>query len=159
MTHYFRLLASAATAVTLALALISASGCGQSGLPRGAVKGHITIGGQPLGKGRILFLPIAPSKGPAVSATIVNGEYQLERREGPIAGANRVEVEADLNLGFAIDDEAAFARRGGRPLPPNPVPAEFNRNSKLVIEIKPREQNSLDISVPAAAHVAAGARF
>jgi hypothetical protein len=60
-----------------------------------------------------------------------------------------------MDLGFALDDEAAFARRGGRPLPPNPIPPAFNRNSKLVIEIKPTDENVLDVTVPAAAQAAA----
>ena len=134
----------------LALAMMCASGCGQSGLPRGAVKGRVTIGGQPLASGRVLFLP---SQGPTVSAVIVNGEYQLPRHEGPAAGANRVEVEADMNLGFAIDDEAAFTKRGGRPLPPNLVPAAFNRDSKLTIDIRCGEDHSLDISIPASTRI------
>ena len=135
--------------------MICSTGCGHSGLPRGSVKGRVTVGGQPMASGRILFLP---AEGPAVSAVVANGEYQLPRSEGPIAGANRVEVEADKNLGFAIDDEAAFAERGGRPLPPNAVPPDFNRNSKLSIEIKSGEDHSLDITIPGAAQTAAAQR-
>ena len=79
----------------------------------------------------------------------------MPSHEGPVAGTNRVEVEADMNLGFAIDDEAAFAERGGRPLPPNPVPAAFNRDSKLTIDIRSGEDHSLDITIPAATQTAA----
>jgi hypothetical protein len=143
-------------AVVLALGIGLSGGCGTGdGLTRGPVKGRVTVGGQPLAKGRILFLPVAPSTGPTVSAAIVNGNYELPSREGPIVGPNRVEVEAELDLGFAIDDEAAFAKRGGRPLPPSPIPPSFNRNSTLVIEIKPHGENVLDVSVPAAAQAAA----
>jgi hypothetical protein len=134
-------------------------GCGGSdGLSRGAVQGRVTLGGAPLAKGRILFLPQAPASGPTVSAAVENGVYELPRREGPVAGKNRVEVEATVDLGFAIDDEAAFAQRGGRPLPPNPIPPQFNRNSTLVIEIKAGEPNSLDVAVPAAGQTASAAR-
>jgi hypothetical protein len=115
----------------------------------------VTVGGQPLAKGRILFLPVAPNQGPVVSAPVVSGDYELPPREGPVAGPNRVEVEAEIDLGFALDDEAAFAQRGGRPLPPNPIPPAFNRNSTLVIEIKPDDENVLDVSVPAVAQAAA----
>ena len=153
-----RRIASGPAAAALAVAVLLNSGCGTSdGLTRGPVKGRVTVGGQPLAKGRILFLPVAPNQGPIASTKIVDGEYSLSHREGPVAGINRVEVEveAELDLGFAIDDEAAFARRGGRPLPPNPIPPAFNRNSTLVIEINPDDENVLDVSVPAAAQAAA----
>lgn len=155
MLHLLRLLVCAGAISVLALSIVCSSGCSDTGAPRGAVQGRVTIGGQPLAKGRILFLPIAPNEGPTVSGAVANGEYALARHEGPLAGPNRVELEADLNLGFPIDDEAAFAQRGGRPLPPNPIPPEFNRNSKLAIEIKTGEDNVLDIAVPSSTHVTA----
>ena len=155
MPHLLRFLVCASGLSALALAMVCSSGCGQSGLPRGAVRGRVTIGGRPLAHGRVLFLP---ASGPTVSAVIVNGEYQLPRHEGPVAGANRVEVEADLNLGFAVDDEAAFAKRGGRPLPPNLVPPAFNRDSKLTIDVRSGEDHSLDITIPAATQTAAAVR-
>jgi hypothetical protein len=152
MFHLLRLLVCAGALAALALPLACSTGCSQGGLPRGGVKGRVTIGGQPMASGRVLFLP---TEGPTVSAVVTNGEYHLPNREGPVAGANRVEIEADVNLGFAIDDEAAFAQRGGRPLPPNPVPPEFNRNSTLSVEIRAGEEHSLDIAIPAAVQTAA----
>ena len=155
MTRLLRI-DSGPAAAALAVAVLLISGCGTSdGLTRCPVRGRVTVGGQPLAKGRILFLPVAPNQGPIASTKIVDGEYSLSHREGPVAGTNRVEVEAELDLGFAIDDEAAFARRGGRPLPPNPIPPAFNRDSTLVIEINPDDENVLDVSVPAATQAAA----
>ena len=144
-----------AALLALAAAALASTGCGAGGLSRGAVAGSVTIGGQPLAKGRILFLPLAPTSGPTVSAAIVDGQYRLSRREGPIAGRNRVEIEAALDLGFAIDDEAAFARRGGRPLPPNSVPPQFHRSSKLVCQVRAGEDNQFDVVIPAAGQMAA----
>jgi hypothetical protein len=158
MTYFLRIALSLVALSALALALVCSTGCGGDGLPRAPIAGQVTIGGQPLASGRILFMPLAPNEGPTVSAPIVAGEYALSRTQGPIAGQNRVEVEANLDLGFAIDDEAAFARRGGRPLPPNPVPAEFNRNSKLTVEVKPGEENTYNVTIPAAAQTASAYR-
>ena len=124
-------------------------GCGDSGPARGAIQGKITVGGQPLAKGRILFTPIAPNQGPAASARIESGQYKLAATDGPVAGPNRVEVEADLNLGFAIDDEAAFAKRGGRPLPPNPIPPAFNSQSTLTADVQAGNENTYDVTIPA----------
>jgi hypothetical protein len=159
MLHLARLLICFAALSALAVAMVCTSGCGGDGLSRGAVSGRVTIGGQPLSGGRVLFLPVAPNQGPTVSAAIVDGEYRLSAHQGPVAGRNRVEVEADRDVGFAIDDEAAFARRGGRPLPPNPIPPEFNRNSKLVCEIKTGEENQFDVSVPAAVQITARPQY
>jgi hypothetical protein len=155
MLHLLRLVVCVGALSALCLAIVCSSGCGQSGPPRGAIKGRVTIGGQPLANGRILFLP---AQGPVVSAVIVNGDYQLSQSEGPIAGVNRVEVDAAMDLGFTIDDEAAFAQRGGRPLPPSPVPPEFNRNSKLSIDIRTGTGNALDVTIPGTMQTAAASR-
>ena len=79
----------------------------------------------------------------------------MDKADGPVVGQNRVEVEGDLNLGFAIDDEAAFAKRGGRPLPPNPIPAAFNSQSTLTADVKSGETNTFDVAIPAASQSAA----
>lgn len=135
-------------------AICGLAGCGPAGPPRSAVEGTVTIGGQPLAAGRIIFTPAAPNKGPAATARIVAGKYQTARGEGPVVGKNRVEVEADLNLGFALDDEEAFARRGAGPLPPSPIPPEFNSTAQLSVEIKPGETNKYDVPIPAAVQTA-----
>ncbi|MDX1947834.1 MAG: hypothetical protein SFU86_20720 [Pirellulaceae bacterium] len=126
------------------------AGCGSSGAPRGPITGQVTVGGQPLKSGRILFLPLAPNQGPTASAMIVDGQYNLSDLDGPVAGPNRVELEGDpaAILGFALDDEEAFAKRGGRPLPPDPIPPAFNRQSSLVAEVQADEPNTFDIAVP-----------
>ena len=150
---------SSLTALVVAAACVAASGCGSSGPTRAPIRGKITVGGQPLAAGRILFTPVAPNQGPATSAVITAGEYEIPEEEGPVVGANRVEVEAELNLGFAIDDEAAFAKRGGRPLPPNAIPPQFNRESQLVVEVKAGEENAYDVTIPQSRHTAARAKY
>jgi hypothetical protein len=122
---------------------------------RAPIQGKVTFEGQPLVAGRILFTPVAPNAGPATSAVVSGGEYTIPVNEGPVVGRNRVEIEARLNLGFAIDDEAAFARRGGKPLPPNPIPPQFNRESQLVAEVKPDGENTFNVDVPKSRHTVA----
>lgn len=136
----------AAALLVLATALLA--GCGSSGPPRAAIHGQVTAGGQPLAAGRILFKPVAPNKGPTTSARIVQGAYQLTAKEGPVVGANLVQIESDLNLGFELDDEAAYAARGGAPLPPQPIPPEFNTRSTQTIEVQADEDNAYDVTIP-----------
>jgi hypothetical protein len=144
--HQVPRLSAACLCLSLGLALC---GCGD-GLSRSTISGKVTVGGAPLKAGRILFIPVPPLQGPTASAAVIDGSYAIPVREGPVAGTHRVEVEAELPLGFPIDDEAAFARRGGGPLPPNPIPLEFNRQSQLTTTIKPGK-NTFDVTVPAAA--------
>jgi hypothetical protein len=146
------------TCIALACAALL-TGCGGSDVARAPIEGRVTIAGQPLASGRILFVPLSPNAGPAASARVVDGEYCLSTGEGPAVGQNRVEVEADADIGFAIDDEAAFAQRRGRPLPPDPIPPEFNTRSQLVVEVQAGRQNTFDVTVPQARHTVARASY
>jgi hypothetical protein len=137
------------------LVLVALAGCGETTPQRAPVAGKVTVGGQPLAKGRILFIPLSPNQGPTTSAAIVAGEYKIPKAEGAVVGQNRVEVEADWNLGFAIDDEAAYAKRCGQPLPPNSIPPQYNRESKLVAEVKAGQDNAFDVTVSGGRHSAA----
>ena len=131
------------------LGMCVAAGCGASGPARSAVEGTVTVGGQPLPAGRVIFTPVGRNVGPAVTVRVNAGRYQTDKATGPVVGKNRVDVEADLDLGFALDDEEAFARRGAAPIPPSPIPPEFNVTAQLNVEIKPGEVNTYDIPVPA----------
>ena len=125
------------------------SGCGQSGPQRSAIQGQVTLAGTPLASGRILFTPIAPTTGPVATAIILNGAYQLPREQGPVIGKQRVTLEAIPNLGFAMDDEqayAAFARSGARPAP-NPISPQFQQQP-LEVEIVANQPNRFDVAVP-----------
>jgi len=134
--------------VTIGFAILSVlgvTGC-DNGPPRGAIRGSVTVAGQPLAGGRILFIPQLPLEAVTVTSVVKEGTYELKVHEGPIVGAYRVEVEADPPLGFALDDEEAFAARG-QVMPPNPIPPPFNRQSTLTTEIKPGD-NTYDVVVP-----------
>ena len=130
------------------LILAAIAGCGADVPPRGAITGRVTVANQPLKEGRILFLPQAPNRGPTISAPIRDGVYTLDEADGPVLGLNRVEIEAAPNLGFPIDDEAAFAKRGGAPLPANAIPPAFGSQSTQTVDVQPGE-NEYNVSVPA----------
>lgn len=132
------------------LAILLATGCSESGPQRAPIKGKITIGGQPLAAGQILFVPVAPTTGPTASAAIKNGEFVLQTAQGPVVGTQRVELEAELPLGFPLDDDVAFAQRQGKPLPPNPIPQQYNRYSTLTTVVKADTENDFTFDVPVA---------
>jgi hypothetical protein len=123
-------------------------GCGApEGPERIALSGTVKFDGNHLPAGVIRFLPAGGTQGPATSATIQNGRYEFTKKDGPILGAHRIEIEATEYLGFAMDDEAAFAaniQQNRRALPKNPVPDIYNRQSTLNADVAvegPREFN------------------
>lgn len=128
-------------------------GCGDSNGPqRVAVRGAILFQNEMLKAGRITFTPIDGSKGPTAVATVTDGFYDFNAVNGPVAGKNKVQIESIIDPGFAMDDEVAYAKasqeKGGVPvLPQQPIPPEFNRQSKLVVEVSPDGEKKLDFSL------------
>ena len=135
----------------LVLLAVAATGCsGRQAPDLQAVSGLVTINQQPLNAGRIVFRPLQGTEGRASSAGIQQGEFRILRDDGLVPGKYRVEIEAVQDLGFAIDDDVAFAQRGGKPLPPNPVPAKFNRKSELTATVAANQDNSLQFDLDVA---------
>ncbi|MBX3442430.1 MAG: hypothetical protein KF774_08480 [Planctomyces sp.] len=114
-------------AIVAALAL---SACGEAGPLRLPVQGEVTLDGEPLEAGRIRFVPAA-SRGVEGYAAIIAGEYRLSDDAGLPPGDYRVEVEGQVELGFALDDDIAFANRPKKPLPPPSVPERYRRDTPL----------------------------
>jgi hypothetical protein len=115
------------------------AGCGKSDLERHAAQGAVLFDGQPMKSGMIRFIPTGDAKGPAAVAVITNGFYEVSRKHGPVAGLHRIEIEGQLETRFEIDDERAFAKAvaetKGKPLPPQPVPPQYNLRSTLTAEV------------------------
>lgn len=133
------------------LLLALAVGCSR-GPDLQPVSGLVTVNQQPLSAGVIRFRPLQGTRGRASSAGVRGGEFAIPRGDGLVPGEYRVEIEAAVDLGFEIDDDIAFAKRGGKPLPPNPVPPKFNRQSTLTAAVAAGDDNilefDLDVSQP-----------
>src|SRR5215213_5994888 len=92
------------------LVLLALMGCSSGdGFARVPVKGQVKIDGQPLVEGVIRFIPDKALAAQTVQAVVKNGEYQLDRTTGPVAGKHRVEIEATGYLPFVPDDDLAHA--------------------------------------------------
>lgn len=138
-----RVACSLALTVTLSLA-----GCMGSDRPLSAsVAGSVTMDGQPIQKGLIVFLPTGTATGPSVTAEIVNGIYELPPDKGPMIGTNRVEITAHRPTGKKIP--------AGPPGPPDAmideieaiVPAKYNVQSTLSVEINPYKNDGLNFDL------------
>jgi len=140
--------------VTVVLIAV-ASGCGgEAGPKRYAVQGTVRLDGKPLRAGTIRFIPRAPTKGPATVAPIADGAYSIPSHGGAVAGSHRVEIESRVDLPFEIDDERAYAQMYAQSktlrrqkLPQQPVPAEYNHQSRLTATVTGDSDNTFDFDL------------
>lgn len=145
---------AAITSVTLvnelrliSLLVVLLAGCGDAGPARVKVEGLVQVDGQPMPLGRISFVPIEGSVGPEAAGEVANGKYHLTRHDGPIVGRLRVEIYAADEVDYALDDPKAARRAGGQLLPPNAVPARYNRASELTVQTSQRNENRFDFEL------------
>ena len=95
------------------------SGCGDSGIPRQAVYGRIV--GAEGRSGLISFVPRENTQGPAARASLIDGEYEFSRADGPLPGDYTViiqlEVSQDLMSGVAVFKGIAIPENSGAKIP------------------------------------------
>lgn len=142
-----RCLAGPAPAWCLVVLLV---GCGGSN--RGAVKGKVTIGGQPLQNGQISFVPLDPKIGPTAGAVIATGEYQIDADRGPLAGEYQVQIHAMRKTGKKIwdgmgDENAPPSKKNYVEEVEELIPPKYNTASQLRAKIKPGQVNAYDFDV------------
>lgn len=115
------------------LVLVALFGCGSSdGLNRQAISGTVTLDGEPLTSGAILFEPASNESGTAVGATIRQGSFAVSRVEGPVPGSYRVRV-------YASARKQAPPAKGQTDRTPRPMverlPPHYNARSELRAEV------------------------
>jgi len=130
--------------VWLLVPILVLSGCGTSydGPQRAAVKGTVTVDGEPLEYGAISFLPTAGTKGPTAGARITEGRYQLKESDGPVVGKNRVEVTGSRSTGKTTRISTGQEIPEMVPV----VPTKYNTNSELVRDVE-QGKNELDFEL------------
>lgn len=142
------------------LALAAFSGCGSGGM--GKVKGKVTVGGQPITNGTIMFYP---STGPgAVGEIGQDGVYTLRTHkpgDGAVIGTHKVAIHATsigagtLEAPKSLDDElkGSSANSSAKNLVPGKitwlVPEKYStpNDSPLTAEVK-AGQNTIDFDIP-----------
>ncbi|MBN2294267.1 MAG: hypothetical protein JXM70_17700 [Pirellulales bacterium] len=123
------------------LALLFGAGCGKHGDNRGAVSGQITLDGQPLQQGSILFVPVKGTKGVVTGGEIKDGQYHLSGNDGPAVGQNRVEIRAVRKTGRMVPKPMAPAGEMVEETG-EAIPARFNSQSTIEAEIKPGDNTA-----------------
>jgi hypothetical protein len=138
-------LAPSTRAICLVLLLL-VFGCGKRPLERGEIGGQVTLDGQLLKEGSILFTPMAGTKGTVAGGRIENGRYRLSAANGPAIGWNSVAITASRKTGATLPQ--ALGSQNGKPVDAvvEAVAPRFNSETILKVEVKPGE-NSADFAV------------
>jgi hypothetical protein len=115
------------------LFLAATVGCDSGdGLNRQAVSGMVTLDGQPLLGGSILFEPTTNDSGTAVGATIRDGAFAISRSQGPVPGRYRVRIYA--SSATQAPPAVGQTERTPRPMVER-LPARYNTQSELSADI------------------------
>jgi hypothetical protein len=120
-------------------------GCGGSdGPPRYEVSGHVTLGGKPLPKGTIQFVPQGPPEIPG-GATIENGDYTIAADRGLPEGEYLVRISSASETAAPVE-EAPGDSSGV--VAKELVPPEFNVNSDKKVQVGPDKPNEFNFDIP-----------
>jgi hypothetical protein len=115
------------------------AGCGaDDGLGRRAISGTVTVDGQPLGGGAILFEPATAGSGMQVGGIIRRGVFAIARDQGPAPGHYRVRIYA--SSGTQAPPAKGRSERTPRPMVER-LPPVYNTRSELRAEVTARGAN------------------
>jgi hypothetical protein len=129
----------------LIAAVVSCCGCGDRGLVD--VRGNITLDGEPLAGGVVMFEP-SDGKGATAGGEIREGTYELIGDTAVPPGEKTVRITGVFKSGRQIEV--------GPPAPPGtmtdeveqiPIPAAYNQNSTLRCEVVAGAVNEHDFEL------------
>lgn len=120
---------------------------GRAGDPRrAAVQGFVTFDGAPLETGVVVMLPAGDTKGPTAGSAVSNGSFSIAAASGPVTGRYRIEIKALRKTGRQVKTVVSVGGRQVREASEQFIPAKYNKDSELEIEIKPgRNKISLEL--------------
>ena len=113
------------------------AGCGgkSTGPERAAIHGHVTLDGQDISVGSIIFTPAAGSKGQPAGGAIQDGKYAIKAEQGPTLGPQSVEIHSERKTGKKI--QAAMRDKGElMDETVEAIPAQYNQRTTLTYEVK-----------------------
>ena len=111
---------------------------------RVAVRGTVTLNGQPLAEGSIALRPVPGTRGPTAGASIKDGKYSITSQRGPFAGEFRVEILATRKTGRKVLDNLTGLRVDEYE---QYLPQRYNSKSVLTVEVIAGAQNQFDFEL------------
>jgi hypothetical protein len=123
------------------------AGCSDPYGGRKEVSGTVTLQGQPVKDGSIIFYPL-DSKETQGGAQIVQGEYMMTRQNGLKPGKYLVRLTAGDGKTRAEGEQIAGPGGSTNIVSMDLIPEDWNIKSKHEVEIKPDGTNRFDFDVP-----------
>ncbi|HTN77354.1 MAG TPA: hypothetical protein VL096_18975 [Pirellulaceae bacterium] len=110
-----------------------------------AIRGKVTLDGQPLEQGAILFLPSPGNSGVATGGPIKGGIYELSGSSGVSVGKYSVQITSMRKSGEKV--QAPFGPQGTMvEHEVSAIAPRFNTQSTLTFDVKPGD-NTADFAV------------
>jgi hypothetical protein len=114
-------------------------------LPRRPIAGTVTFDGKPLKAGTIQFYPSSVKEGIAAGGFVVDGQFRVAQKEGPVPGKYSVMI-------FARDENAAPPPPEGdmpgviqaRKSTAGLIPVRYNLETELTAEVKADGPNTYE---------------
>ena len=129
--------------------LLSAGCGGQKGIPTKVIHGSVTVGDQTPETGRLRFVPIEGTPGPASTGRIVDGQYRIEARGGVPVGKHRVEVHALKKTGRKVLGPGMEGGMTEVDETVNLAPEQYaGVKSPLKVEVPADSDGRIDIKIP-----------
>ena len=115
---------------------IASVGCGGGDIDKTVVSGKVSYQNQPVKNGEILFYPVESTPGPVSGATIADGEFVADAKDGVPVGKHRVEIRAyDLQTKRPTRNVVpSGARREYQPRKQY-LPDKYNRKSTVFLTV------------------------
>ena len=131
------------------LVILAIAGCGGGGEGRVSLSGKVTVNGRPLEaqSASISLVPLEGTEGPSAGTEIVDGAYSISADEGPFPGKHSVRIVAMRKTGEKFRDE--FAKTPDKMIDAVAqfLPAQYNRQSTLTVELKPGANPDVDFKL------------
>lgn len=130
------------------------AGCSDPYEGRMAISGTITLEGQPLADGAIIFEP-AGGQGTTSGASITNGKYTIERKDGLKPGKYTVRITSgDGTTPNDLSEEEAASPGGSTNIVSvDRIPPEYNEKSTQSVDVLADGDNVFDYAIPKAREV------
>lgn len=115
--------------------VVSLQGCGKSDqIPTYSVTGSVTMGGQPIEKGSIVFDPV-DGRGTAAMGGIENGQFTAQVPAG--------EKILRISAVRTTNEKDQY----GELITESYIPAKYNLESEIKKTVKPNEENKFDLAL------------
>jgi hypothetical protein len=124
-------------------------GCSDQYEGRMAITGTVTLEGQPLDDGQVIFEPFDKSVGTRAQGEIKHGQFSIPRQSGLKPGKYLVRLTAGDGK-TPTNEEAGGPGGSTNIISVDRIPTDWNVNSKQEVEVKADATNKFEFAVPKA---------